>query len=162
MADDQLAKIQARADAATPGPWKVDFTDDDGDVRPNNACTVRDGRGRLMMRIEEAENKADILFLMHAREDVPRLLSTVEYLRRQVAVGEHVMKPVQHGELAATERIAALEAIALRVAATPGRWDSSTGEYWCLFCSAVGSDPTTMAHTPQCLVTQARTLLGKE
>lgn len=41
----------------------------------------RDGRDWLMARIAEAANKADIIFAMYAREDIPLLLAEIDRLR---------------------------------------------------------------------------------
>lgn len=81
MTDAQLQAIRDRLAAASPGPWNADFTDDDFQVLPDNGCVMRDGRDWLMARIAEAANKADIIFAMYAREDIPLLLAEIDRLR---------------------------------------------------------------------------------
>lgn len=86
MTPEQLAKIKARADAATEGPW-VEFCGDISqqipheetgvlDVYPGSEdiCTHEDG----VLRVE------DIDFIAHARTDIPALVAEVERLQEEV------------------------------------------------------------------------------
>jgi len=85
MSELDLAAIRARADAATPGPWKLwgmsVLADPVGDSNLDTAILVantafRDANGRLRT------NDAD--FIAAARTDVPALLAEVERLTRIV------------------------------------------------------------------------------
>lgn len=96
---DQLAGIEARASAATEGPWKV------------KECAPCTGRGRLDVSIwahdgnvsiadwcdEDEFTKADAEFIAHARTDVPALLAMV---REQQAAHERV-RELHQPEMAA-------------------------------------------------------------
>lgn len=100
---DQLAEIQARAEAATSGPW--DFYD--GDTYADVAADLKmTGRGSYSFREKvarlEDENywddqahegddderafeqmAANAVFIAHARTDVPALLAEVDRLKGQ-------------------------------------------------------------------------------
>lgn len=90
MTDDRLAQIEARVEAATPGPWE-DFvlgSDDTARVRSiapdmgplrgsDNICWVGD---RSMPLVSE-----DAEFIAHAREDVRYLLDRVREAERIAA-----------------------------------------------------------------------------
>ena len=79
----ELAAMRARADAATPGPWRASHR--------NVGCTPdMDEVAGLGLEIEgppEAWNRgqfargADAVFIAAAREDVPRLLDEVARLQ---------------------------------------------------------------------------------
>ncbi|MFE1205681.1 hypothetical protein ACFW5V_28755 [Streptomyces sp. NPDC058762] len=86
LTEQQLAAIQARADAATPGPW--------GTYRGLNARytvqarprTTRNGMendgdiATLPTDRTDADSYANARFLAHAREDVPALLAEIQRL----------------------------------------------------------------------------------
>ena len=84
ITNDELREIEARTNAATPGPWKATphgsnvFVLWDGDkVRLNGRiCTVDDV---VQSSFTDAE------FVAHARTDVPALLSEVRRLREDLA-----------------------------------------------------------------------------
>lgn len=87
MSEEQLQAIRARLDAASPAPWNADFTDDDFHVRPNNACSISSmhvGSNHTIMWVDEAENAADIEFIVYARVDIALLLAEVDRLRKLV------------------------------------------------------------------------------
>ena len=84
-----LDEIQARADAATEGPWAVEVDDDGFD---GASVLLDDGVGWGTayicqdMHQGESEGVADAEFISHAREDVPKLvaaLRAVEVLAEQ-------------------------------------------------------------------------------
>lgn len=75
-----LDAIEARAEAATPGPWRVEATEHPGEV------TVRDGAGRdLIWGLDLGEcgfeKRVDADFIAHAREDVPAMAEEIRRLR---------------------------------------------------------------------------------
>lgn len=97
MTDADLAAIEARADAATAGPWKNDldkFTDGE-DIQ---ACVCNEGIDLLATIATGTETDwqeagrsqavKDAAFISAARSDVPALLAEVHRLRaaRQTVV----------------------------------------------------------------------------
>jgi len=84
MTQDELDAIRARAEAATPGPWKglEYFWGINGS---DKNLVVRDmGAGR-----HAKENQANQDFIAHAREDIPALLAEIDLLTRaNDALGE--------------------------------------------------------------------------
>ena len=85
MTDADLKAIQARADAATPGPWEYG----PWGSRGMSAGDVHQ-RDRLLFRTAESEVGAEAddrngAFVAHARADVPALLAEVRLLRGIVA-----------------------------------------------------------------------------
>ena len=69
--DKRLAEIEARCNAATPGPWK----------NVGGYCDVC-----ASDREKEANRQANAEFVVHARADVPDLLAEVKRLRAEMAV----------------------------------------------------------------------------
>ena len=112
MTDDELDAIEARANAATPGPWSWDRFDDvtiPPEDYPACGATVlaelveRDGEHWIMTPVEvtmqgldpnetdcetECEafavwiTQADADFIAAAREDIPRLVAELRALRK--------------------------------------------------------------------------------
>ncbi len=79
MNEKELAEIEARAEAATPGPWEVDndlsvFTKDGGHGTP---WTLFDTVGN------EGEDSSNADFIAHARQDVPALVAEVRRLNEE-------------------------------------------------------------------------------
>lgn len=83
MTDEQLAEIEARCEAATPGPWArkrgqftrvVSFSDENGTVVASTYTS-----SFAPPKIQAMENAS---FIAHARTDVPALLAEVKRLRR--------------------------------------------------------------------------------
>ena len=77
MNDKQIADIDARANAATPGPWEVDL-----DPRISGADQVVQSETELticFMAVDESleSDSADTFFIAHAREDIPALINEV-------------------------------------------------------------------------------------
>lgn len=82
LTDQQLDDIEARANAATEGPWMAD-----GHEIYGSGCGVLDIEQwkAETLRIEDPEGaKADAEFIAHAREDVPALVETVRRLRAEL------------------------------------------------------------------------------
>ena len=86
MTDEQLAAIRARADAATPGPWKAFKNYDDyNTIRPESAqdcehifnCEMYGGT---------PPGDADAEFIASARKDIPALLDEIERLKQKLAI----------------------------------------------------------------------------
>lgn len=85
-----LDAIRARADKATPGPWKVRDPFRRGTGRNwyigvtsaefSLNAEMWAGKGRAV----DPQRVADGEFIAHAREDIPELLAEIERLRRLV------------------------------------------------------------------------------
>lgn len=87
MDEKRIAEIKARAEAATPAPWKMvpraalpflPTRDHVADVDGHEVQPARDG---IL-----GDQTADADFIAHAREDVPFLLEQLERAQRDVAV----------------------------------------------------------------------------
>ena len=83
----RLAEIRARAEKATPGPWKWHTSNswrrlkrDDRGISQSvsEPFVARDGHPDLDI------NEPDMQFIAHARTDIPFLLAEIERLRAQV------------------------------------------------------------------------------
>jgi hypothetical protein len=82
MTEDDLKAIEARAQAATEGPWRAVYDGSstwsigpDDDPQGRAACWASDRFGK----------KADIEFLTAARTDIPALVAEVRRLRALLA-----------------------------------------------------------------------------
>ena len=103
---DRLSEIQARAEAATPGPWKPfqpcneeGYTDwwvwrDNGDPFYNGVVNVSGreepgavGDACITDGSDPEQEHNDAAFIAHAREDIPYLLAEVERLRAALELG---------------------------------------------------------------------------
>lgn len=83
MTEEELATIEARADAATPGPWAYTPWGEDqrcGDVYSYSRRVLTFGTADGTVDEDDANGK----FVAHARADVPALLAEVRLLRRVV------------------------------------------------------------------------------
>lgn len=80
MTDDELTAIEARANAATPGPWTTHVVvHDDGYKNMGIEAVAANltvlGYGGILPTRDELE------FIAHARTDVPALVAEVRRLR---------------------------------------------------------------------------------
>jgi hypothetical protein len=82
MTDEELQACRERAEAATPGPWRV------GSVEPWHIfvpCSTCIGPERVLLRFNgHFMYGAEAAFIVRAREDVPRLLATIDALRTEL------------------------------------------------------------------------------
>ena len=69
MTDDRLSEIEARTEAATPGPWK------------RSGSLVEDKHGNRMVQTWGLAWMQHAEFIAHAREDVPYLIARVRDAR---------------------------------------------------------------------------------
>jgi hypothetical protein len=82
MTPEELSEIEARAEAATPGPWWVEAISDA--VR----LCIGKGRSKVILgrfrppQLPERETHANVIFCAHAREDIPKLIAEVRRLRQ--------------------------------------------------------------------------------
>lgn len=90
MTDDQLRAIEARADAATPGPWVADSNiyGKGKLVCCRNGSLPKGDRVaevlELLAGLDSDSAIANALFIAHARADIPALVAEVRRLREQV------------------------------------------------------------------------------
>ena len=106
-----LGPIEARLEAATPGPWHVEQGGEIfapfwliGDV-------LRDRYGNNSI---SGDDRATIEFIAHARQDVPALVAEVRRLRGQVQrVRVALLQGGQNASIRCAAAIAALDAEAV-------------------------------------------------
>jgi hypothetical protein len=87
---NRLAEIEARANAATEGPWSVDH--DSEEVYADTCVATGDygwiavGPSGQSPHYDEdtAEGRADAEFIAHAREDVPALVAALRAVLAEV------------------------------------------------------------------------------
>lgn len=87
MTEEELQEIEARAQAATEGPWSATLLNDYADqttiegarfVNGNEMPNPEDEPERFTR--EQTQIHADATFIAHARADVPRLVAEVRRL----------------------------------------------------------------------------------
>lgn len=96
LTDEEIEEIKARAEAATPGPWRRQkqrgYTDDyiltdhpDHQTKPhgNYIGEVGYAAGHAVQNFE-----ADADFIAHARTDIPALLSALEAEKKRADEAE--------------------------------------------------------------------------
>ena len=91
MTPEELKACRERAEAATPGPWEMSRRDD---VMGGFDYFVEAGPLCVAVAAEDARPtrgmgaKRDAAFIAHARQDVPRMLATIDKLREDAAADE--------------------------------------------------------------------------
>ena len=83
ITDEELAAMKARVEATTAGPWKPSF---EGRDHWAGDSVILTGDQDIYVSAEDYKGGgghfcADLDFIAHARQDVPRLISEVEKLR---------------------------------------------------------------------------------
>lgn len=110
MSDQRLREIEARANAATPGPWTPDPYGGDMTPCPRPTCeravhlqAIEGGDDVSVVRVGWVEedavlslSAADLTFIAASRDDVPYLLAEVRRLKVLAGETEH------HGHPATT------------------------------------------------------------
>jgi hypothetical protein len=78
-----LDAIEARAAAATPGPWCTDSWEiyQDSEYQPGISFWI----GETCRADEENDGRADAEFVAHARTDVPAMAAEIRRLRAELA-----------------------------------------------------------------------------
>ena len=112
MTSEELDAIEARANAATPGPWTAEEcgTNDFGVIVSPDGVVVWPAQGNVCW-----ERDADPVFCAYARSDVPRLIAAARRLLAIEAAAEAwllVGDPESEAplrEILTTDRIAALQ-----------------------------------------------------
>lgn len=79
MTETELREIQARCEAASPGPWRACIEGRDHESGTSFVMTG-EGPGRGEDLEIPAATTADMDFIAHARQDIPRLLAEVRRL----------------------------------------------------------------------------------
>lgn len=79
MTEEELQEIEARANAATEGPWDACLS--------SGVCRAPPGEDHHSS-IGHIRTKQDQEFIAHARTDVPKLVAEVRRLRKLTGVGE--------------------------------------------------------------------------
>jgi hypothetical protein len=80
MTDEELAAIEARANAATAGPWEINWVDDEtaemGSVSLDRRVCYLESTG------EEWGRDPTVQFISRARTDVPEMVAELKVYRR--------------------------------------------------------------------------------
>lgn len=140
MDEAKLQEIEARANAATPGPWYA------GNGHPY-VTTERMGFGIVVARALEGN---DCTFIAHARTDVPVLIAEVRRLTAALAT----VTTERDALLAVCERFAGDEGVICN------GYEDDSG---CGSCGANAnhSDADPANHAPDCARLAARVLAAK-
>lgn len=77
ITDDELDEIRARADAATPGPWRWRHC---GEIVSGRHVVATSDAGGGAVWVEW-RTESDLKFAAHARADIPRLIAEIRRLR---------------------------------------------------------------------------------
>jgi hypothetical protein len=82
LSQKNLTQIRTRSEEATPAPW-IDF------IERRDHLSGESFIGRGVSRSEEAlylvgGTDADIIFVAHARQDIPLLLDEIERLHKEI------------------------------------------------------------------------------
>ena len=77
LSPDELSAIEARANAATAGPWRSIIEGRDQDS--GSSFIMTEGEDIYVSGATDADQD----FIAHARQDVPRLLAEVRRLRSE-------------------------------------------------------------------------------
>ena len=93
----RLAEIQARANAATEGPWRAN---------DNGKGTVYDGRNIGVCSMWAVRRPADAVFIAHAREDIPWLLVRVQELEGELRLANEEIRIREESQIPVIPRAA--------------------------------------------------------
>lgn len=85
MSDTELAEIEQRANAATPGPWVAFLAEDDPLGRSQAIVSHKTNQsgarlGRFVTWMNDDGGNADATFIAACRTDVPRLIARIREL----------------------------------------------------------------------------------
>lgn len=83
--DDRLQQIEARCDAATPGPWVLFHRAGITEVQTIGDCPIAGWQGFDNGHRAVGKHKDNGEFIAHAREDIPALLEEIARLRAELA-----------------------------------------------------------------------------
>ncbi|OZC62752.1 hypothetical protein CH276_14120 [Rhodococcus sp. 06-470-2] len=100
MTPEELEAIEARANAATEGPWGTRVADT-GIRSSYPYAWVTKQRGEIATAIVERHQGGtveDVEFIAHAREDIPALLAAVRERDNTIAKVHELMQSWDNGE----------------------------------------------------------------
>lgn len=83
---DWLSEIEARANAATPGPWRYRGKSGSFHAPPDPGDSYEFGEYLFQLHdcAEPTILDGDLEFMIHAREDIPRLIGYVRRLEAEL------------------------------------------------------------------------------
>ena len=90
LTPDELAAMREREQAATPGPWAANESQFSSHEKISD-WYVAGGKGGGVVQIVgrwNQDDKADALFIAHAREDIPRLLARIDELEVDLSLAQ--------------------------------------------------------------------------
>ena len=101
MPELDLAAVEARARAATPGPWSYDGQHDEITAPRGEEYWVVASEWRNTPNAAPSDQfghqySADFDFIAHAREDVPGLLAAIREAQERIAALEAALRDVVH------------------------------------------------------------------
>ena len=119
LSDEEIAKVEALEEAATPGPWETKFSGNNGGIPL--AFLLLPGATGVFRRIADGAAQVELIeedaaFIAAARSFVPRAIKEIRKLRLAV-VGEMETEEFGRAILAAAREEAAKENAALRAQA---------------------------------------------
>jgi hypothetical protein len=140
-----LDAIQARCDAATPGPWSVVMLSVDPrrdwgalcQIKPGTEKTWRRTAGEQVRTITHFEDGAskDMSFAAHARTDVPVLLAKVKRLREVLNHALVMLTEESHENDTLRARVKRLEnALKIAHALIVRHHDNNVQQSWGVYC----------------------------
>lgn len=90
MDEKQLLEIEARANAATPGPWEQDEESNDALSIKSHGCVTAMVFGNAFLG-EEAQGQ-NAHFIAHSRTDIPNLIAEIRRLQQDNARLRKIIK----------------------------------------------------------------------
>lgn len=133
LTDEEIEEIKARAEAATPGPWKW-WTSNSWNRLKRDDCGVTQNVAEPFVSRSDNHpglsiNEEDMAFIAHARTDIPALLSALEAEKKRAdeaeALAERLKREAaQHAQEARTANATIAEAYQAVTggAGEPGNW----------------------------------------
>jgi hypothetical protein len=106
---NDLEAIRARANAATPGPWKVNKRGHIGGGDFGTDPVVINESGIEPFFELGAEGPDNSTFIAHSRQDVPALCDEIESLRSRVALLEKSMEGMEFAQVGTREKLLRLQ-----------------------------------------------------
>ena len=108
MSEKELAEIEARAEAATSGPW---YSEDQGKVSQKGTPYHFVGVVAIVTDPATPSAKRDQNFIAHARQDVPALCEEVRRLNGELAMAMDAVDELSR-QMVEIERLTAENALA--------------------------------------------------
>lgn len=102
LSDDEVSEIEARANAATEGPWTEYHRISPRGAHKQWHVGNKDGLCQITMH----GHQRDYEFMAHAREDIPALCATVRALSASLSKANEVVEEAVHTNTALREQLA--------------------------------------------------------